>query len=118
MAIGHKYSEFGQTYLDSDCGFCIIEKILRKHESVYVSDKYLEVITDTTEKNNVNDMTYYFRFQFPGKLKLIIQQEKIKEKSSFRYGIVKDKIYEYSSHLNKETYDLSKKLACFVEMFP
>lgn len=59
--IDHKYPEVGHTYLDFDRDFGRIEKILRKHESIFTPEKYREIISTASRNNVVLNMTNHFR---------------------------------------------------------
>ncbi|KAG8305665.1 hypothetical protein J6590_065586 [Homalodisca vitripennis] len=55
--IDHKFPEVGHTYLDSDRDFGIIEKNLRKHETIFTPEEYRNVIAKSNKKNLVIDVT-------------------------------------------------------------
>lgn len=59
--IDHKWPEVGNTYLYSDRDFGRIEKILRKHKNIYSPEKYREIISSASRKNQVIDMKKHFR---------------------------------------------------------
>nr|CAH7753491.1 unnamed protein product [Callosobruchus chinensis] len=71
--IDNKFPEVGHTYLDSDRDFGRIEKLLRKHDTVLIPDKYREIISTASRKNQVIDMAQHFRTisDLPQKLRVI-----------------------------------------------
>ncbi|CAG4946621.1 unnamed protein product [Parnassius apollo] len=59
--IDHKFPEVGHSYLDSDRDFGRIEKVLRKHDTVYVPEQYRNIICKASRNNTVIDMSAHFR---------------------------------------------------------
>ena len=51
--IDHKYPEVGHTYLDSDRDFGRIEKVLRKHDTIYTPEQYRDLIRKGSIKEAV-----------------------------------------------------------------
>lgn len=43
--VDHKFPVVGHSFLDSDRDFGRIEKVLRKHQNIYIPDQYRELIT-------------------------------------------------------------------------
>ena len=106
--IDHKFPEVGHSYLDSDRDFGRIEKLLRKHETVYVPEQYREIICKASRNNTVLDMSDHFRKinELTNKLKLTNRKKDFnKEKVSFRDGIRWMRVEEYGYYLFKESYD-------------
>lgn len=104
--IDHKYPEVGHTYLDSDRDFGRIEKVIRKHETIYTPDKYREIISAASRKNLVVDMHNHFRdFEdFDKKLGLINRKKNLgNEKVPFR-NLKWIRVDEFGSFLYKESY--------------
>lgn len=105
--IDHKFPEVGHTYLDSDRDFGRIEKVLRRNDTVYVPDKYREIILKASRKNQVIDMAQHFRkiSDLPDKLRLINRKkDELQETVRFRDGIKWIRVEEYGSYLYKESY--------------
>lgn len=106
--IDHKFPEVGHSYLDSDRDFGRIEKVLRKHDTVFVPEQYRQIIKKATKKNEVIDMTEHFRkIQDLAKNLNIMNRKKdeLNEKVRFRDGIKWLRVEEYGSYLYKESYD-------------
>ncbi|CAG9773378.1 unnamed protein product [Ceutorhynchus assimilis] len=106
--IDHKFPEVGHTYLDSDRDFGRIEKVLRKHDTVYVPETYRDIIVKASKKNKVIDMTQHFRniTALPDNLRLINRKkDELNETVRFRDGIKWIRVEEYGSYLYKESYD-------------
>lgn len=70
--IDHTFPEVGHPYLDSDRDFGRIEKMLRKHKTIYTPDEYRQVIATSSRKNMVFNMEHNFRNteDLPKKMKL------------------------------------------------
>lgn len=106
--IDHKFPEVGHTYLDSDRDFGRIEKVLRKHDTVVIPDKYREIISKASRKKQVIDMAQHFRkiSELPQKLHLFNRKKDyLNEPVKFRDGIKWIRVEEYGSYLYKESYD-------------
>ncbi|CAH2096795.1 unnamed protein product [Euphydryas editha] len=106
--IDHKFPEVGHSYLDSDRDFGRIEKVLRKHDTVYVPDQYRDIICKASRNNTVMDMTEHFRQigELQENLNLINRKKDVSNgKISFRDGIKWIRVEEYGSYLYKESYD-------------
>lgn len=107
--IDHKFPEVGHTYLDSDRDFGRIEKVLRKHSTIFTPDQYRQIIKSAcTKKSTVNDMEQYFRDTdgLPNKMGLVHKKKNLlNEKVPFRDGIKWIRIEEFGSYLYKESYD-------------
>nr|CAI5842963.1 unnamed protein product [Callosobruchus analis] len=106
--IDHKFPEVGHTYLDSDRDFGRIEKLLRKHDTVLIPDKYREIISTASRKNQVIDMAQHFRTisDLPQKLRVINRKkDELNKPVRFRDGIKWIRVEECGSYLYKESYD-------------
>nr|CAI5830760.1 unnamed protein product [Callosobruchus analis] len=88
--IDHKFPEVGHTYLDSNRDFGRIEKLLRKYDTVLKPDKYREIISTASRKNQVMDMAQHFRTisDLPHKLRVINRKkDELNKPMRFRDGI-------------------------------
>lgn len=106
--IDHKFPEVGHTYLDSDRDFGIIEKNLRKHETIFLPEQYRNVIAKSSKRNLVIDMTNHFRKteNLERNLKLYNRKkDELKQQVPFRDGIKWVRVETYGSYLFKESYD-------------
>lgn len=90
QVIDHRFPEVGHTYLDSDRDFGRIEKVLRKHSTIFTPDQYRQIIkTACTRKSTVNNMQQYFRDidSLSNKMILVNKKNLLNEKVPFRDGI-------------------------------
>lgn len=106
--IDHKFPEVGHTYLDSDRHFGRIEKVLRKHQNIYLPEQYRSIIGKSSRKSLVIDMSNHFRKtdDLMTKLKLFNRKKDIlKESVRFRDGVRWIRVEEYGYYFFKESYD-------------
>lgn len=124
QTIDHKFPEVGHSYLDSDRDFGRIEKVMRKHQSIFIPDQYRDIIKSASTKNSicVNMENFFYNFEeLPGKLYLFRKQantlnQKINLRdnvkwirvSDFGYYFYKPCLLEYTPFLEV---DLKKKYA-------
>lgn len=88
--IDHKFPEVGHSYLDSDRDFGRIEKILRRHENIFLPEDYRTIISQSSKMNHVTDMLLHFRHfeNLATKLNLINRKKNtLNENVPFRDGI-------------------------------
>lgn len=83
----HKFPVVGHSYMDCDRDFGLIEKLVRKHETVYLPQKYREIIRDskTTNKFDVIEMAncFYDMKKLPTALGLSVLKRKNKDGEIF-----------------------------------
>lgn len=108
-SIDHKFPEVGHTYLDSDRDFGRIEKVMRKHENIYVPSEYVSIMKSaSTAKTKVTEMNGKFRDIGSLMSQLHLFHNKCDENGDlvhFRDGIKWIRVNEFGSYLFKETYD-------------
>lgn len=105
--IDHKFPEVGHSYLDSDRDFGRIEKLLRKHENIYVPDQYREILR-TPKDTVVVDMKNHFKDidEISSKLNLYNRKKNVNnEKVYFRDGIKWIRVDSYGCYYYKTTLD-------------
>lgn len=106
--IDHKFPEVGHTYLDSDRDFGRIEKNLRKHQNIFIPEEYRQIISKSSKKIKVIDMTQHFRDtdDLTQKMKLYNRKKDInKNNVQFRDSVRWIRVEEYGSYLFKTNYD-------------
>lgn len=106
--IDHKFPEVGHTYLDSDRHFGRIEKVLRKHQSIYLPEQYRDIISKSGKKNHVVDMGNHFRKtdDLMTEMKLFNRKKDLLgERVCFRDGVKWIHVEEYGFYCFKESYD-------------
>lgn len=120
--IDHKFPEVGHSYLDSDRDFGRIEKVIRKHQTIFIPDQYRDIIKSSSTKNSicVNMENFFYNFEeLPGKLYLFRKQKNtLKDKINLRDDVKWIRVdefgyYYYKTCLNDYTpfrqVDLNKK---------
>lgn len=106
--IDHKFPEVGHSYLDSDRDFGRIEKVLRRHENIFLPEDYRTIISQSSKINHVTDMSLHFRIfdDLATKLNLLNRKKNtLGENVPFRDGIKWIRVCEYGSYLYKESFD-------------
>nr|CAI5833893.1 unnamed protein product [Callosobruchus analis] len=106
--IDHKLPEVGHSYLDSDRDFGRIEKILRRHENIYLPEEYRTIISQSSKNNHVTHMAFHFRnFEDLASVLNLINRKKntLGENVPFRDGIKWIRVSEYGSYFYKESFD-------------
>nr|CAI5856593.1 unnamed protein product [Callosobruchus analis] len=106
--IDHKFPEVGHSYVDSDRDFGRIEKILRRHENIYLPEEYRTIISQSCKNNHVTDMAFHFRsFEDLASVLNLINRKKntLGENVPFRDGIKWIRVSEYGSYFYKESFD-------------
>ncbi|KAI4469435.1 hypothetical protein MML48_1g07250 [Holotrichia oblita] len=106
--IDHKFPQVGHSYLDSDRDFGRIEKVLRKHETIYLPDQYRDLIRSASNINHVTNMENHFRDTDNLQVQLKVTQKKkneLNEKIAFRDRIKWIRVQEFGSYFYKDNYD-------------
>lgn len=106
--IDHKFPEVGHSYLDSDRDFARVEKVLRKHDTVYLPEQYRDLIRESSKRNHVTDMTNHFRDIHHLLMQLKLTQKRkndLNEKVAFRDNVKWIRVDEFGSYLYKDNYD-------------
>ena len=106
--IDHKFPEVGHSFLDSDRDFGRIEKVLRRHENIFLPEEYRTIISQASKINYVTDMEVHFRNleNLAENLNLINRKKNtLNENVQFRDGIKWIRVCKYGSYLYKENYD-------------
>lgn len=107
--IDHKFPEVGHSYLDSDRDFGRIEKVIRKHQNIYIPDQYRELIKSASTKNSVclNMEHFFHNFEeLPGKLHLFKKETNtLKAKIYLRDNIKWIRLEQFSCYFYKTSLD-------------
>lgn len=107
--IDHKFPEVGHSYLDSDRDFGRIEKVLRKHETIYSPEEYQSHIKSALpNKAKVIDMTdkFYQIDSLVGSLGLYNNKRNVlNEPIKFRDSIRWIRIEKFGYYLYKDCLD-------------
>nr|CAH7739928.1 unnamed protein product [Callosobruchus chinensis] len=106
--IDHKFPEVGHTFLDSDRDFGRIEKVLRRHETLYTPQQYREIIANASKRNcHVNNMEnqFYDLDSLTDRLGLVYRKKDLLNESVPFRNIKWLCVDEFGYYLFKETYD-------------
>nr|CAH7727940.1 unnamed protein product [Callosobruchus chinensis] len=100
--------QVGHTFLDSDRDFGRIEKVLRRHETLYTPQQYREIITNASKRNcHVNNMEnqFYDLDSLTDRLGLVYRKKDLLNESVPFRNIKWLRVDEFGYYLFKETYD-------------
>lgn len=106
--IEHKFPEVGHSFLDSDRDFGRIEKVLRKHSTIYLPGQYREIINKASKNNHVTDMEPHFRVfsDLPKQLQVVNRKiNTLNEKVQFRDAVKWIKVERFGYYLYKDSYE-------------
>ncbi|CAH1106579.1 unnamed protein product [Psylliodes chrysocephalus] len=106
--IDHKFPEVGNSYLDSDRDFGLIEKVLRRHETIFLPEEYRTIISQASKMNQLTDMSLHFRNfdDLATKLNVINRKKNtLGENVPFRDKIKWIRVCEFGSYMYKESFD-------------
>ncbi|CAG9817182.1 unnamed protein product [Phaedon cochleariae] len=105
----HKFPVVGHSYLDSDRDFGRIEKVLRKHSTIYTPGEYRTIIKSASVKHSVVfNMENHFKNieEIEEKMHLYNRKKNVlNDPVCFRDGVKWIRVEEYGSYLYKHTLD-------------
>ncbi|GBN33972.1 hypothetical protein AVEN_130490-1 [Araneus ventricosus] len=107
--IEHKFTEVGHSYPESDRDLGRIEKNLRKHETIFLPEKYRKIIMQSGRNHHVTDMTPHFRNSKALHSKFQLNNRKrnaLNEKIAFRDSLNWIRVEKFGSYFHKDCYDL------------
>lgn len=107
--IEHKFPEVGHSYLDSDRDFGRIEKVIRRHQNIFIPDQYRDIIKSASSKNSVCvNMENFFHSleELPAKLGLFKKQRNsLNDKVCFRDNVKWVRVDEFGCYRYKTCLD-------------
>lgn len=107
--IDHKFPEVGHSYLDSDRDFGRIEKVIRKHQNIFIPDQYRNIIQSASTRNSIclNMENFFYNFEaLPSNLFLFKKQKNtLNDKINLRDNVKWIRVNEFGYYLYKTCLD-------------